>query len=70
MLLPRSSALNETITYEAQAAMELRSLVDPAELGYYPVQVNDENIDVKLMFAINDARHNKQNCAISNAAIS
>ncbi len=41
--------VKQTITYEAQAAMELESLVDPAELGYYPVQVNDENIDVKLM---------------------
>ena len=38
--------VRQEITYEAQAAMELESLVDPSELGYYPIEIMDENIIV------------------------
>ena len=41
--------IRQEITYEAQAAMELEAIVNPAELGYYPVQINGENIDIKPM---------------------
>jgi hydrogenase maturation protein HypF len=41
--------IRQEITYEAQAAMELEAIVNPAELGYYPVQIIGENIDIKPM---------------------
>ena len=41
--------IRQEISYEAQAAMELEAIVNPAELGYYPVQIIGENIDIKPM---------------------
>ena len=38
--------VRQEITYEAQAAMELESLVNPSELGYYPIEIVDDNIEV------------------------
>jgi len=39
--------IRESITYEAQAAIELEALADPDELGYYPWQIEDHQVNVK-----------------------
>ena len=41
--------VRQEITYEAQAAMELEALVDPSELGYYPISIDGENIEIGSM---------------------
>jgi hydrogenase maturation protein HypF len=39
--------VRETVTYEAQAAIELEALADKHELGYYPWRIDNNIIDVK-----------------------
>jgi hydrogenase maturation protein HypF len=41
--------VQEEITYDAQAAIELEALVRPGELGYYPWQFQEPLIDLKPM---------------------
>jgi hydrogenase maturation protein HypF len=41
--------VRETITYEAQAAIELEALSDPEVMGYYPWQWNGEQIAFKSL---------------------
>jgi len=43
------TGVRETISYEAQAAIELEALADPDELGYYAWHIQDQQIDVKPM---------------------
>ena len=38
--------LRQSITYEAQAAIELEALADPEEMGYYPWRVENEEINI------------------------
>ncbi len=39
--------IRQTITYEAQAAIELEAIADPNELGYYPFQMDEDQIIIK-----------------------
>ncbi|MCB2202703.1 carbamoyltransferase HypF [bacterium] len=41
--------VRETISYEAQAAIELEAVADPGELGYYPWQIDNEKINLRSM---------------------
>jgi hydrogenase maturation protein HypF len=36
--------IRQTISYEAQAAIELEAIVDPSEQGFYPLEITAENI--------------------------
>lgn len=39
--------IRQTITYEAQAAIELEAIADPNELEYYPFQMDEDQIIIK-----------------------
>jgi hydrogenase maturation protein HypF len=41
--------VREAISYEAQAAIELEAVADPAELGYYPWQIENDKINLRPM---------------------
>ena len=41
--------VRQAISYEAQAAIELEALADPDVMGYYPWQLDGENIDIKML---------------------
>jgi len=41
--------LRQSITYEAQAAIELEALTDPNEMGYYPLQIVDTEINIESL---------------------
>ncbi len=41
--------IRESITYEAQAAIELEALADRNEMGYYPWEIDEQLIDVKAV---------------------
>ena len=43
--------VRETITYEAQAAIELESLVDQQEFGYYPFEIEGQEINLRSMLS-------------------
>ncbi|MEA3326811.1 MAG: carbamoyltransferase HypF [Chloroflexota bacterium] len=43
------TGVRETISYEAQAAIELEALADPDELGYYAWRIQNQQINVKPM---------------------
>jgi len=50
--------VRQTINYEAQAAIELESLVDPDEIGKYPFTIDDQILDPAplLKALLNDLR--------------
>jgi hydrogenase maturation protein HypF len=41
--------VRETISYEAQAAIELEAVAAPGELGYYPWQIEGDKINLRSM---------------------
>jgi hydrogenase maturation protein HypF len=51
--------VRQTVNYEAQAAIELEALVDPAEKGQYDFQITDDVVDPAPMFGqiIADLEH-------------
>jgi hydrogenase maturation protein HypF len=42
--------VRQQVNYEAQAAIELEALVDPAETGSYPFEINDQVIEPAPLF--------------------
>ena len=59
--------IREAISYEAQAAIELETVADKNELGYYPWRINDHLIDVKplLEAILHDLSHGETTPVIS-----
>jgi hydrogenase maturation protein HypF len=54
--------ISEQISYEAQAAIELETLADPDVIGYYPWQLDGEDIDIQtlLVAILADLKNGKE----------
>jgi len=59
--------VRETINYEAQAAIELESLADPDESGYYPFEIENQFINDQSMLEsiLSDIENQVSNSIIS-----